>query len=1276
MDTDEAWESFIGIRKSNKGYADTIAAALNDIKTDTANLAKLTNQLLGDQQLLENSPGESPAADLGGAPTAMPGSDEMPQDAADNVNALDDAMSVIDEQVGGGQPPAGGAGEAPAEGAEAAPEEGVPAMEDETAMEAEPAPEAPMPDGGMEPEGMVPQPEASFDTECVQFMDLAKKELQNVTGAGDYYKARRLIGIITDIEKILNSDDDPDTLLKGQDEQDNGEVVPEGGEDLAASREAAPMDDSTFAKSEGATASAMPQTDRGSSEGGRKRMPMPDVDMEKAKHDVVGSSGMTDEDDFAESEDAEPIAESEEAETEDIAESEDAETIAESEDAEPIAESCGSEPVKKTAMPDALPSFKDMLAHRKGAEGEDVYISFMKSATDALQHEVDEHFETMGFTKSTDDADIAKSIDPETGEDAIPPEARRTPVGRDIAVLQNKEGDLYNTRHARTAVTDRDLVDEDGDEYYDEFADDQLLTPEQSKKAVDVLSASKDPATRAISQRVGGLGKFGVQRLSTDEDTGYAELYKSAALPESLPSFKSMMAHKRGSEEDPYVSFSKSVMDAFEDFRKSDESAAADEPSVSIAKRSHKLSPEEKRKSRWTPEQKAEKKESQAQPDGGDDYGTREKDEVPEVSTSHEDVAARKKKGLSSGVKEDDPSAGLKAPDRTKDTGFKVSPEQRRQDDREHEEFGGRDDHAIRVNHHLAQKPVDADSNVTYNQDLTHNDDGSTASYGKIDPDDINEAARRAGVKPVLTPSPEAAQAVGSTRTPLGRAQGSPASSEDSAVGSKAQDTSTEIRTTRPEGDGATASDAAGKKTRSKNESAAEKPSSTSAGRGRASRKKDSSSGAKDYGTPEERAQARDAEEKRLDAEADAADTEAAKQLAEISKFVRKKLNLPPDDVLNEEQQRRFDKEFDQILKDHAKAGRLYDPQLVERLRNQKFVDYDMFGEGGADSTSPRGSSKNIHPVDDQAVKLVPPKDRAALGEMPATVNIKDLRSKGYIPESEMTEDQRQGLETQQQATEDDRRARGEKKIMDDYEKQQRKLSPKRPQDDGERPYVALKDFLDDYKANEGDPDYRQKAIKAFMNSHLYEKMDIDGIRALEPELEHDDYVTMFRPIGKEYYAKQKEIKEAEEAKRKKRAEESAAQPPEQPAEQPVKQPEQPAAQTSAQPNYPAYQKRATPAPYNTFDRFIYDFNRYGGDPDYARKAVKGLMASSFYPQLTRDRVDRLPEEAKKIIAEREEAKRNARTSVSESAGSVMMKSASPLVPFSDLMAKYRRLRA
>ena len=531
MDTDEAWESFIGIRKSNKGYADTIAAALNDIKTDTANLAKLTNQLLGDQQLLENSPGESPAADLGGAPAAMPGSDEMPQDAeADNVNALDDAMSVIDEQVGGGQAPAG-------EDVGGAPEEGMPATEDETAMEQEPAPEAPMPDGGMEPEGMVPQPEASFDTECVQFMDLAKKELQNVTGAGDYYKARRLIGIITDIEKIINSDDDPDTLLKGEEEP------AEGDENMAESANAAPVGAADIAKSESCgeyeSAEPMPQTDRGSSEGGRRGMAMPDVDMEKGDDDkeipVRGTYGM------AESEDAEPIAESGEAVTET-----ETETIAESEDAEPIAESCGSEPVKKAVMPDVLPSFSDMLAHRKGSEGEDVYVSFMKSANAALQREVDEHFETMGFTKSADDADISKSEDRDVDEmEYIDDEDEFTydTADKPKRGKLNDPKDMIGDEEANENEYNQDLSNARGRALMQHY-DDTITNPDKAG-AVDM--ARKTPHARAINQELGTLTPAEYSRVGYDVDAPYGEvpsggkagatfdrLYEEHTTPEGL----------------------------------------------------------------------------------------------------------------------------------------------------------------------------------------------------------------------------------------------------------------------------------------------------------------------------------------------------------------------------------------------------------------------------------------------------------------------------------------------------------------------------------------------------------------------------------------------------------------------------------------------------------------------------------------------------------------------------------------------------------------------
>lgn len=204
MNTDEAWESFIGIRKSSaQGYRDTVAAALNKIETDTANLTKLTNRLLGDQGMLEDSAGgamaQSPTDDLSG-PQDIGGKEMAQEDINEDKNALDEALGVIDQQVSAGSENGGGA--VPPAPEEGGPEEGV-----EATVDVQEGMGMPMDEG-------LPKPEANFATECIQFSEKIKRELQNVANQGDYYKARRLIEIITAIDKIIDSDNDPGTVLK------------------------------------------------------------------------------------------------------------------------------------------------------------------------------------------------------------------------------------------------------------------------------------------------------------------------------------------------------------------------------------------------------------------------------------------------------------------------------------------------------------------------------------------------------------------------------------------------------------------------------------------------------------------------------------------------------------------------------------------------------------------------------------------------------------------------------------------------------------------------------------------------------------------------------------------------------------------------------------------------------------------------------------------------------------------------------------------------------
>ena len=354
----------------------------------------------------------------------------------------------------------------------------------------------------------------------------------------------------------------------------------------------------------------------------------------------------------------------------------------------------------------------------------------------------------------------------------------------------------------------------------------------------------------------------------------------------------------------------------------------------------------------------------------------------------------------------------------------------------------------------------------------------------------------------------------------------------------------------------------------------------------------------------------------------------------------------------------------------------------MERLRNQKTVEYDVFREGGgARTTSPRGVPSKVHAVDRSVLDYTGGKGRERkAGDIPLTVSADQLKGTSYYtPFSQTTEEDQAKLEQQRQATQEDRKAKEARMVEDDYERQARQENPQRLQDDGKHMYVgpnATKDFIRDLADNADDPEYVSRATEAYKDSPAYkEKMTWDAFKGLKGQIPNKVFRELGRPLMDAYYDNKEKVDGGEGPSTPMQAEKGGKAKKPAPAAEPAAQPaEQPKARG---PEYPAYQKRGTPTPYNTLDRFLYDFDRYGGDPDYAKKAVKGLMASPFYPQMSQSRMNRLPEKARNIIAEIEAAKKRARESISESAGSAAMaKSASPLAPFSDLMAKYRRLRA
>lgn len=508
MDTDDAWNSFIGIRKATStGYMDTVAAALNDIKKDTANLARLTNQILGDQQMLDSSaaeaPAQSPAQDLAApsAPAAAPadsGASPAPEKEGGSNGMLDDAMGMLGQQAAQAAAPEGmpqeeggaPAGKAPADDSASAdvPPEGY--------------------DGGMPADqGGVPKEGISFSTECIQFMDKVKEELQSASEQGDYFMARRLIEIITAIDKILKSDNDPSTVLKSEGiAKDRGEYS------------SADINTVTGKLPNNSDAGDYHMIDRrpkiDDSEGMERSVSVSGpLDMSKSEEDyqgdgeAVANTGMNTTS-FADS--------CSKSDTGDIGSAVGGRRSRVQD--EPGAELVGSrKSVRKSAIPETLPSFKSMLAHRRGGE-EDPYVEFRKSVRKAFEEE----------------AEMAEETEPiEKQMYAEPPQnAMRTPYGRSRAQARGTNNNFINETEGNTRHTNYDDEDTDAERRVDtvEYLTTKRDMADASDDYLEPDEVSRSPEMKDYNTWIESKGKV---PLRTDPAAyGYSSEMDKSEPPE------------------------------------------------------------------------------------------------------------------------------------------------------------------------------------------------------------------------------------------------------------------------------------------------------------------------------------------------------------------------------------------------------------------------------------------------------------------------------------------------------------------------------------------------------------------------------------------------------------------------------------------------------------------------------------------------------------------------------------------------------------------------
>lgn len=564
MNTDEAWESFIGIRKSSaQGYRDTVAAALNKIETDTANLTKLTNQLLGDQGMLEDSAGSamasSPTDDLSG-PQDIGGKEMAQEDINEDRNALDEALGVIDQQVGASPDEGGAVPPAPAEGG---PEEGV-----EATVDVQEGMGVPM-DGGL------PKPEANFATECIQFSEKIKKELQNVANQGDYYKARRLIEIITAIDKIIDSDNDPGTVLKS-DSMEKAKSKSENDPVMFNDESWAVTDDMKFGEQDADTDELMmlnarhTPASRAAQQGGQRRE-HPGDKQEKMREDAYRRATKLDSDVAGAKRTPVPRAVMQGMKRmSDLAGGERLPTyydVDQEVSRAPSERFSGEEGIRKSEddpeeerNASRTPNGRARAITREEHYGIEPYSSDMSRAPTAE--------DKFNHIQSIVDSVKSDALGNEL-QGTYASAAAKTPKGRSID--QVVEGNAPN----RGAYTTIEGYDPDDATDYDTYAGYEALQKSNDGQTADPIKMgsadSNEGGRRSMpmpkvdmekdgvdAQGTGGMsGSEGDTQVATSDSTETIAESCSGAVKKSIPSIRELMAHRQGGEADPYMEFAK-----------------------------------------------------------------------------------------------------------------------------------------------------------------------------------------------------------------------------------------------------------------------------------------------------------------------------------------------------------------------------------------------------------------------------------------------------------------------------------------------------------------------------------------------------------------------------------------------------------------------------------------------------------------------------------------------------------------------------------------------
>jgi len=141
-DTEQAWDTFVEKRSFEKaasiqGQLDTMAAMIQDIKTDTERTAAIVDQIQGDNAAIdyENANAEPMMPDMAGAEDMMPPEEGMPEETAE----VEDTATVDETVPPEDSAPAVEGGESPDMAPEGEPEEYM-TDEDVEAIMGEPAP--------------------------------------------------------------------------------------------------------------------------------------------------------------------------------------------------------------------------------------------------------------------------------------------------------------------------------------------------------------------------------------------------------------------------------------------------------------------------------------------------------------------------------------------------------------------------------------------------------------------------------------------------------------------------------------------------------------------------------------------------------------------------------------------------------------------------------------------------------------------------------------------------------------------------------------------------------------------------------------------------------------------------------------------------------------------------------------------------------------------------------------------------------------------------------